>query len=186
MVRRKIKGTKVRRTPTEEPNFYHPAWKNFFGAIVTEELKAKAYNVVPPAHTKLKNPTTAASTVTSTESSKPDIPEYVVSVPSRRSGTTSDRSANVVNFVDILPAPPRHKIPVAAPVSDEESSWDSSWDSLDLNMLEDGSIKLDSCTSLNGDMFMFEGDPFHFLDDIGANDNMGNSMEDQVLAQEAI
>ena len=31
MTRKKIKGTKVRRASKEEPNFYHPAWKNHFG-----------------------------------------------------------------------------------------------------------------------------------------------------------
>lgn len=64
MVRRKIKGTKVRRTPTaeEEPNFYSPEWKleespvtvhrespvSFYSSTMTASRVVLANPVTPP------------------------------------------------------------------------------------------------------------------------------------------
>lgn len=145
MIRRKIKGTKVRRTPTEEPNFYHPAWNNHFGSEVTDALKAVAYNVVPTPHKKAAAPQ----------------PLTTLTAP----------PAMVTSFVDILPAPSR-EMPIAAPVSDEESSWDS----LDLDMID----------SVADDLLMFEGDQFHFLEDFTPIGNNQDLLVDQILAPVAL
>ena len=140
MIRTKIKGTKVRRTPTEEPNFYDPAWKSHFGATIPEYLKKNAFHVVapPPASGPKKEVTPRASTTKKV---------CVTSAP-----------VNGTPYVDILPAP-SSQAELVVPVSDEESSWDS----------------LDLAAAMDGDLLLFEGNPFHFLErdlDVSANDVM--------------
>ena len=76
MQRTKIKGTKVRRTPTEEPNFYDPSWKGHFGATIPEYLKKNGFNSVEASMAAKKPVSPAASKkkMVSAEAGVPAMP----------------------------------------------------------------------------------------------------------------
>lgn len=113
MVRQKIKGNKVRSKPTEEPDFYNPLWKTYFGTTVPDELKAKAFNKIGQA----LSPKT--------------VPQLAPFVTSSMNAPKKQATSTETLCVDILPAPAWNETFV--PVSDEESSWDS----IDLDALDD-------------------------------------------------
>lgn len=149
MQRTKIKGTKVRRTPTEEPNFYDPAWKGHFGSTIPEFLKKNAYTPVAPP------PQASAA-------KKQGSPRTV-----KKAAQPATAVVTGIPYVNILPAPQSKSSHV--PVSDEESS-SHSLDSTDLD------------AALEGDLLLFEGNPFHFLE----RDHLGISSAEleAVLSQD--
>ena len=113
----KIKGTKVRRTPTEEPNFYDPAWKSHFGASIPDHLKKHAFNsVLPSAPVAAKNQVSPRAN------------------PEKKTIVSNTAVLSAMPYVDILPAP-LSKLDSVVPISDEESS-SNSLDSLDLDALD--------------------------------------------------
>ena len=117
MQRTKIKGTKVRRTPTEEPNFYDPAWKSHFGASIPDHLKKHAFNsVLPSAPVAAKNQVSPRAN------------------PEKKTIVSNTAVLSAMPYVDILPAP-LSKLDSVVPISDEESS-SNSLDSLDLDALD--------------------------------------------------
>jgi hypothetical protein len=106
MVRRKVKGTKVRRVPVEEPDFYHAAWKNHVMGTVPPGLEARQVDA----------PVSGRA---------PILP-----VPCLSSQTTQAGSHGTPQYTEILPAPPK-KPEAAMPVSDSD---DASWDSMDTSL----------------------------------------------------
>ena len=132
MTRVKVKGNKVRSKPTEEPDFYNPLWKTYFGTTVPDELKAKAFHKV--------------NSMPGPKSGAPPVPLASSSMVSPASKVVAGTP-----YVDILPAPTGN-IQSIAPVSDEESSWES----IDLDALGGDLLFFD------GNPFHFEerGDPF--------------------------
>lgn len=140
MIRKKIKGTKVRRSPTEEPNFYDPAWKSHFGATIPEHLKKSAFTAVTPAM--------AAAASKKEGSVRASSPANKTVEEGPTANSTRVNETSTTPFVDILPAPRSSREVVAQCVSDEESSWDS----------------LDLDAALDSDLLLFEGHPFHFLE----------------------
>lgn len=171
-MRRKVKGTKVRRVPTEEPDFYDKAWENHFEPTMPKGLKATPKVVSPLLRPTDTLPAPVPSALTALAPASPAVvPEKADSGHLRIPTFTS--IPTITSFVDILPASARDDSLPVAQVSDEESSWDS--------------LDLDLDTLMDDDLLVLEGadgKPFHLLDgfDLATLETPSVVWEDSVAA----
>ena len=156
MVRRKINGNKVRHTiePSSEPDFYHPFWKNHFEATYPPKLLELQCAAVVKALCNKAISDNSSSTNNNT-SDLMNIPSAVIE--SETTSNTNEKS-KLNDQVMILPRLPVSPIPstitsTTPPSSTMDSLGECSavWATLEESVDE-------------GDMFTFEGIPFHFLD----------------------
>jgi hypothetical protein len=90
MVRRKIKGTKVRKTPVDEPDFYHKAWEAHVEATIPASLQTRA---VTPAEHAMVVPVAAPRVKSSASSRLVNLVPVTRSRPKRVTVTDSEETS---------------------------------------------------------------------------------------------